>query len=165
LIDLAVALQSEEEIFFLLIGGGDQYEALKELIAQRNLSNIRLLPWQPTALLPYTLAAADLGVVSLGKEAALLSMPSKTFNLMSVGCPMMAIADPRSALAKLVENYELGKHFQATAVNEMESYIRHLALDKNYHQRLHQNGLKASSDFGPENAFKFTNLRHKQENV
>jgi glycosyltransferase involved in cell wall biosynthesis len=159
LVELAEALQAEKDIFFLLIGAGTQYEPLKQLIATKNLSNIRLLPWQPTEMLPYTLAAADLGVVSLGKVSSLLSMPSKTFNLMSVGCPIMVIADPRSALAKLVDRYKLGRHFQTDAVPEMETFIGQLATDKRYQQQLQENVLLASQDFGPENARKFVTAK------
>lgn len=157
LVELAETMQDEKDIFFLLIGGGDQYETLKQLIAKKKLANIRLLPWQPTEMLPYTLAAADLGVVSLGKGSSLLSMPSKTFNLMSVGCPIMVIADPRSALAKLVDRYELGRHFQTDAVSEIEAFISQLAKDERYYQGLHEKVLLASQDFGPENAQKFAN--------
>ena len=154
LVDLAKALQ-EDGVFVLIIGGGDQYESLNTRISSSGLSNIRLLPWQPMEALPQTLAAADLGVVSLGREAALLSMPSKTFNLMSVGVPIMAIADPRAALAKLIEKYQMGDHFEPHQVEEMVAFVRKLASSKSEQERLQRHAIEASRDFGPDNALRF----------
>lgn len=154
LVDLAKALQ-DDGVFVLIIGGGDQYESLNTRISSSGLSNIRLLPWQPTEALPQTLAAADLGVVSLGREAALLSMPSKTFNLMSVGVPIMAIADPRAALAKLIEKYQMGDHFEPHQVEEMVAFVRKLASSKSEQERLQRHAIEASRDFGPDNALRF----------
>lgn len=157
LIALAEKL-NDKNIFVLIIGGGDQYKSLESMISTRKLDNIRLLPWQPTELLPYTLAAADLGVVSLGSEASLLSMPSKTFNLMSVGCPIMAIVDPQAALAKLVAQHGIGQDFEASAIEEMADFIVSLSENKAHHQQLSEQSLATSRKFGPENALKFVEI-------
>ena len=143
------------DIFFLIIGEGDQYESLKQRIAERGLPNIRLLPWQPTEKLPHTLAAADIGVVSLGKEAAMLSLPSKTFNLMSVGVPILAIADPASALAGLIEQYGIGASFESGQLNKMKAFIERTKQDKEYQLELSKRARAASAAFSPENALQF----------
>jgi hypothetical protein len=104
LIELALQFQNNTEIFFLLIGGGDRYKEMEVLIAKKNLQNIKILPWQDTKTLPFTLSGADLALVTVGNEASDLSIPSKTYNLMSVGTPILCVAPQNSALARLVEN-------------------------------------------------------------
>jgi len=84
LVSLAEILK-DESYYILIIGGGTQFTSIQALIEQKKLKNIKLLPWQPVEKLPFTLASADIGVVSLGSKASNLSIPSKTFNLMSVG--------------------------------------------------------------------------------
>jgi glycosyltransferase involved in cell wall biosynthesis len=154
LVDLAEKLQADN-VFVLIIGGGDQYKSLKTKIDASGLANIRLLPWQPTEKLPQTLSAADLGVVSLGKEASALSMPSKTFNLLSVGCPILAIAEPDAALSKFIDRHQVGKHFTAAALQEIAEFVRAMTHQPEKHARLCQNALLASLNYGPDNAEKF----------
>jgi hypothetical protein len=99
-----------------------------------------------------------LAVVSLGKEASTLSVPSKTFNLLSVGAPLICITSADSELAALVKQYQLGECFDAVETNRMIEFIYSVKSNKNYQSALQQNALKASKDFGPENAFKFVQL-------
>lgn len=157
LVDLAADLE-QADVFFLLIGGGDQYKALEERIALCGLSNIRLLPWQPTVQLPYTLAAADIGVVSLGKEASRLSMPSKTFNLLSVGCPILGIAAAESALNQLIFEHQIGTCHTPQERQQMHDFILALRKDTSLHQQYRNNALQASLLYGPENAQQFVEL-------
>jgi glycosyltransferase involved in cell wall biosynthesis len=142
----------------VLVEIADKKQLLKERIAAGNLSNCTLLPWQEVAMLPYSLSAADLAVVSLGKEASTLSVPSKTFNLLSVGAPLICITSADSELAALVKQYQLGECFDAVETNRMIEFIYSVKSNKNYQSALQQNALKASKDFGPENAFKFVQL-------
>ena len=109
LIELALQFQNNTEIFFLLIGGGDRYKEMEVLIAKNKLQNIKILPWQDTKTLPFTLSGADLALVTVGNEASDLSIPSKTYNLMSVGTPILCVAPQNSALARLVENEKIGE--------------------------------------------------------
>lgn len=155
LVDLAARL-SREPFFFLIIGEGDKYQSLSQLIANSGLSNIRLLPWQPVEKVPYTLASADIGVVSLGKEASLLSVPSKTFSLMSVGVPILGIADHKSELADLISRYNLGKCYNTENLEAMELFISTLASNPELHRKLRKNALEASKDFTSGNAKRFT---------
>ncbi len=146
---------NDNDIFFLIIGEGDKKLLIKELIDKNKLTNCRLLPWQEFDMLPYTLSAADIAVVTLDKGASMLSVPSKTFNLMSAGAPLLCIAEANSELAVLVQQYQLGKCFSASKIDEMIDFIRLVKSNKVYHESLKQNTLKASINFGPENVFKF----------
>jgi len=65
------------DLFFLIIGEGEKKSQLQQKISDYGLSNCRILPWQHVEILPYSLASPDLGIVSLGKGASLLSVPVK----------------------------------------------------------------------------------------
>ena len=106
-------------------------------------------------MFPFSLAAADLAVVTLGKEASVLSVPSKTFNLLSVGAALLCIADQSSELAALVNRYAVGQCFNPGDIENMVKYIQLIKSDQQYRTSLQQNAIVASKDFGPENAFKF----------
>ncbi len=143
------------EIDFLIIGDGDKKSLIEQKIKDYQLTNCKLLPWQETKMLPFSLAAADLSIVTLGKEASLLSVPSKTFNIMSVGTPLLCIASQKSELAQLVKTNKVGKIFDANQLEEIKDFILQLFNNKNLLEQYKQNSLLTSKLFGPENANKF----------
>ena len=151
LVELA-ALSTRPELYFLIIGEGDKQKLIQEKIIAQNLSNCRWMPWQPTEMLPFSLSAADVAVVTLGQEASKLSIPSKTFNFMSVGAPLLTIADPLSELSQVVNRHEIGANYPPDAVIEMLQFIEKLLDDPNYHDQLKTNARKASQAYGPDNA-------------
>jgi glycosyltransferase involved in cell wall biosynthesis len=154
LVEMAAKI-TDDTIHFVIIGDGDKKQLLKEQIAAFQLTNCSLMPWQEVAMLPYSLSAADLAVVSLGKEASALSVPSKTFNLLSVGAPLICITAAASELSALVHQYQLGECFEATEIDRMIEFIYKVKSNSGYQLELRQHALKASKDFGPENALRF----------
>ena len=149
----------DPDILFVIIGEGDKRQQVDELIKKYELNNCLLLPWQNVELLSHSLSAADLAVVTLGKEAAAFSIPSKTFSLMSVGAPLLCIADESSELASLVSKHQIGKCFDAHETEAMMAFILSVKSDKGYHHQLSANALKASEEYGPANALKFIEPR------
>ena len=156
LVKLAKELK-KENIFFMIIGGGEKYTLIEKMIKESSLQNIRLLPWQPTEMLPYTISSADIGIVSLGKEASLLSVPSKTFNLMSVGVPILAFADQSSELAQLIKHHNIGTTCAEDDISKMKDFLLSTMKAPHVMNELKKNTLDASIHFGPENALKFIN--------
>ncbi len=157
MVEIAAKIK-DNTIQFVIIGEGDKQQSIKLLIEKYQLQNCTLLPWQEANMLPYTLSAADIAVVTIGKEASALSIPSKTFNLLSTGTPLLCVASSEADLAELVNQYQVGKCFDATAIDEMIAFIHHVKSDKHYQSQLRQNALTASKDFSPENAFTFAQL-------
>jgi glycosyltransferase involved in cell wall biosynthesis len=154
LVEVASKIRNNN-IVFVIIGEGQKKKLLKELIADYQLKNCFLLPWQDISVFPYSLSAADLGVVSLGKEASLLSVPSKTYNLMSVGAPLLCIASQQSELANLIDHYQFGKCFDASEVKAIVAFVENLARNNKLHHAFKERALAASREFGPDNALKF----------
>ncbi|MDN3658882.1 glycosyltransferase family 4 protein [Ferruginibacter paludis] len=146
---------TDPHIHFVIIGEGDKKNLLIERIQKYQLKNCLMLPLQPVEILPFSLSAADIAVVTLSKEASGLSIPSKTFSLMSVGAPLLCIAAIDSELAVLINDHEIGKCFDPTEIGQMVNFINLVKSDKDYHSTLQLNALKTSKSFGPENAFKF----------
>ena len=155
LIELALQFQNNTEFFFLLIGGGDRYKEMEVLIAKNKLQNIKILPWQDTKTLPFTLSGADLALVTVGNEASDLSIPSKTYNLMSVGTPILCVAPQNSALARLVENEKIGEVFQNSDLQNIVDFIQKSKINFEFLNYYKSNALKTSLNYTPFNATKF----------
>ena len=140
------------DVIFVIIGDGDRRNWLDEAIRKRELKNCLLLPLQAVDKIPYSFASADLAIVSLGTMASGLSLPSKTFNFMSAGLPLLCIAGIDSELYQLVTKYENGKCFIPDQIGEIVTFIQEMSDNQELCALYRANSLKASRDFTPRNA-------------
>lgn len=155
ILDLAENLKSFENIVFVIIGDGAKRDQIVKKTDDLKLHNVKMLPWQPVTELPYSLASANLAVVTLGRSASKLAMPSKLFNFLSVGAPLLCITSHDSEVAALVQNYNCGKSFEPGEIQEMTEYIVTLANKKEICTIYQQNALEASLDFTKKNVYQF----------
>jgi glycosyltransferase involved in cell wall biosynthesis len=93
---------------FVIVGEGVRKQALQALSLRYGLENVRFLPYQPRQIYAEVLAAADVSLVTLNTAASGTSLPSKIFNIMASARPILAIADPSSEAANLIQNAECG---------------------------------------------------------
>lgn len=154
LIEVARQFKHVSNIHFLIIGEGKQKINLISKAQKYGLQNISFLPWQAASMLPYSLAAADIGIVSLASKASNLSVPSKTFNLMSVGVPVICIAEPQSELANLMQRYNFGLCADSSNLKAITNFILDLSTKPEIKKMYSDNALLASLNFTIENATK-----------
>ena len=146
-----------DDIVFIIIGEG----AKKKLISSKiealgpEKKNVILLPWQPVGQLPYTFSAASLAVISLGAGASKLAIPSKIFNFMSVGAPLLCISEAGSEIERLVEKYNCGKNFEPSDIEGIAGFIQKMADNNVLMEEMRINSLLASRDFSVKNARNF----------
>ena len=155
IIEIANQLRVYEDICFLLIGEGKKKELLQKTAAEYGLHNCKFMTWQPSEILPYSLAAADVGVVTLNDETATASVPSKTYNLLAVGAPLLCVAPKKSELGSLVSTYHNGKCFDKNDITGMVDFVMQLYKDSAYRGRLSLNSLNASKNFTYKNAMSY----------
>lgn len=152
LIEVALRLKSKPEIQFVFIGEGKKKSELISFKEKHKLENCLFLPWQKAKDLPYILAAADLGVITLNNATTLLSVPSKTYNLLAAGVPLLCISGTSSELAHIVEIYGNGKNFQSDETEAIASFILHLSENREKLRILSEHSLMAAKNFSRENA-------------
>ena len=155
LIDVASKLNHENNIHFLFVGDGKKKEKMINDVKCKNLNNCTFMDYQPFEILPYSLAAADIAVVSLNEETALTSVPSKTFNLIAVGAPLLCIAPNDSEISYMVNKYKNGIVCNAVDINEITSFILKLYRNADIKNNMSANSLKASKDFTKDNAMMY----------
>jgi len=164
LIQAAVLTRSDEQIFYLITGRGSKIEAVKTLIAEHDLTNCRVLPFQPDDMIRYSLAAADLSVVLVEDRIAGVSIPSKVYNLMAVGSPIISIAPANSEISKLVMRFGNGRNFEKDDVEGLAAFITEMKDSPEILRSFRQRSIIASSEFIRENAQKFLEIYKSSEN-
>lgn len=161
LVDVAAALCNEKDIQFVIIGNGSKKEIVKNRISECGVKNVLLLPYQDKDVIPYSIGAADIGVITLDEKSSSVSVPSKTYSMMAVGSCLMCIAARTSELSALVDEYDCGSVFSSDDVQGMADYIMKMASDKDLLHQKKMNSRNASLNYTPDNAKKYVELYKK----
>jgi colanic acid biosynthesis glycosyl transferase WcaI len=106
LIAAAKLLNNETDIHFLLSGWGAKRAWLEN--ASTECPNVTVLPHQPRERLPYLLTACDVSVISLMPGMSGISVPSRLYNVLAAGRPVIAIVDEDSEIARVIREEHVG---------------------------------------------------------
>jgi len=123
----AKILKREENILFLLIGQGEKWQDAVDFQRDNDLSNLQVLPFQPEERLPYTMALADIALVTLDEGAERLMIPSKLFSYMAVGAAVIGICKGRSDTSEIVQNSKCGVIVEPNNPEELAVVIKGLS--------------------------------------
>ena len=153
IIEIAEYLKNTEDIQFLIIGDGEKKLMMQKIQAQKKLPNLKILDFQATKLFPHVLASFDIGVVTLEINATDLSVPSKTFDLMSAGKPIISIAGNDSELAAIITTNQIGRNFdEKESIEEIAAYILKLRSNLDLYGEISRNSKGNSLRYTQENA-------------
>ena len=102
MIETASLLREYDDIIFLIVGDGVMRAALQDKAVRLSLDNVRFLPFQPFERLPLVRAASDVQVALNLPGASAHSLPSKVYEIMASGRPLLASAERDTDLWRLV---------------------------------------------------------------
>lgn len=108
LVGAAKILSKNSKIHFLFIGSGVKREWLEGQIKTCDLSNITLLNPRPRSDQNNFLNAGDIIVSALVKGMWGISVPSRAYNIMAAGKPIIAMGDENSELALIIQEKKVG---------------------------------------------------------
>ncbi len=107
---------------------GNREKALREAVEASD-SNVSFVPFAAAESLADRLACADVHVVSLREEWTGAIVPSKSFGALAVGRPLLFCGDRRSAVARWIEQYDLGWVLTDENVRSVAVHITSLMRD------------------------------------
>lgn len=131
----AQQLAGRDGFHFLFIGNGVKRRWLEATVKKHSLRNVTILPPRPRDEQRIFLNACDIAIISLVKRMWGVSMPSRTYNTLASGKPMIGIADETSELARVIEEEQVGwlvppgnQELLLKAILEAQSCPQQLAL-------------------------------------
>jgi colanic acid biosynthesis glycosyl transferase WcaI len=104
----AERLKERPEVHFIFLGTGVKKGWLISKIREKRLDNITVLDPKPRTEQTVFLNACDVALVSLVTKMWGVSMPSRTYNILAAGKPILALTEKASELARVVEEDEVG---------------------------------------------------------
>ena len=108
IVECAEKLKEHKHIRFLFIGGGFKRKWLERVIVERDLQNLILLGPRPREEQIIFLNACDVGFVSLVRGMWGVAMPSRTYNFLAAGKPILALTEKNSEVERVLEEENVG---------------------------------------------------------
>lgn len=127
LIALAGALSADPRFHFLVFGEGAARPELEKAIATGEITNMTLLDSCRREELALYLNACDLFFLSFRKGMEGISVPSRMYNAMAAGNPILAVAGEESELWKVVEEEQIGWRAEPGDITAMVEAIEQAA--------------------------------------
>ncbi len=141
LLEVAKALESNEDIQFVLVGNGAYLEDVKRIIAERNVQNVTLLPFQPYEEISHVFSLGDISLVISKPGVGANSVPSKTWSIMSASRPVLANFD-ENELKSIIEKNNCGIFTKAGDKVAFTDAILKLYGDRELCRKMGKNGRK-----------------------
>jgi colanic acid biosynthesis glycosyl transferase WcaI len=105
---LVEAARRAPDVHFLFIGSGARRGSLESAVDRDGLRNITLLPARPRQELRTLLNACDVAIFSFVPGMAGISVPSRLYNILAAGKPIVAAVDEESEMARVVREENVG---------------------------------------------------------
>lgn len=102
LLGAAERLSARADIVFLLVGAGNQRQALEADVRARGLHNVMFRPYQPREVLGQSLTVPDCHIVSLRPSLEGLIVPSKLYSSLAAGRPVIFIGAPDGEVTRIM---------------------------------------------------------------
>lgn len=109
IVDAAAALR-DEPVHFVFVGSGAKLPWLKKEVEAQGLENISVLGQLPRGEQRVFLNAGDVAIISLVKGMWGTAMPSRTYNTLATGMPILALTEEGSELARVIKEERVGWH-------------------------------------------------------
>jgi glycosyltransferase involved in cell wall biosynthesis len=128
--EAARLLKDERNIHFLLSGWGSGWKQLTELYAKAPLDNATLVNRVPESELDEFLSAADVWIIPYRRNVAGVSIPSRIYNLLAVGRPIIVAAETNSEAALMLKEDNIGWVVRPEDPIDLTEAIRSAAADR-----------------------------------
>ncbi len=122
ILKLAQFFQKEQDVAVVVVSEGPGADWLQLEKDKHNLSNLKILPFQPFGDFPEVLASADVLLAVLETDAGTFSVPSKVLSYLCAGRPLLTAMPANNLAAQLVTSIPAGL---STPPHHSELYLEH----------------------------------------
>jgi glycosyltransferase involved in cell wall biosynthesis len=120
-------LCDNRSIHFLFIGTGRKAGLLKEFLSSGGRGNVSHIDYMDRGRQREFLNACDIGMVALADGMYGLGVPSKAYNIMATGRPILFIGDEGSEIFEMVRENLIGWAFRSEQLDEIARFLSTLS--------------------------------------
>ncbi|MDP4239839.1 MAG: glycosyltransferase [Bacteroidota bacterium] len=145
--EAVLAMQYLQDTILLVVGSGDVFPALHNIIKANNLQEkVIFKPKMPFAELRQYTMNSDLGL-AIDKDTNLnyhFSLPNKLFDYIHSGIP--TLSSGLVELKQIIDRYDIGYYIQNHDPKHIASVIEDIFADKSRYEKMKQNTMKAREE-------------------
>lgn len=108
IIDAAKKLITENDIQFVIFGGGARYQEIKNMVVKEKINNVFITGLQPQERVSEVYSMGNVALITCKPGTGDAGMPSKTWSIMACNTPIIASFDTDSDLADVLRVSEAG---------------------------------------------------------
>lgn len=131
--------RGRDDIQFLVIGDGARKAALQSYVNNKEIENVRFLPFQPLDRVPETLTSGDASLVGIKPQMEGLCVSSKLYSSLAAGLPVLAVVGEHDEVARVVREYECGKWVESGDASHAADILESWADNDELRTRLGEN--------------------------
>jgi glycosyltransferase involved in cell wall biosynthesis len=140
----------DTSVVFLFLGDGARKDALKQMAAEKKLSNAIFIDTVPKADVPRYWSLLDVSVIHLKKTDLFTTViPSKLFESMGMGLPVLHGVEGESA--DIVREEGAGIPFEPESVDQLCAALQRLSSDRTELDRFRASCLKGAQNYDRTN--------------
>lgn len=113
----------------VIIGDGAFKNELEQLISHKNIKNVFLLGSKPRSEQNHFLNSCDIGLVTLSTGMRGLGVPSKSYNIMAAGKPILFVGDEYSEVDSYISKFNIGWSFSWEKEHLLTDFLKELTFD------------------------------------
>nr|WP_156438419.1 glycosyltransferase family 4 protein [Bradyrhizobium valentinum] len=125
--EAARLLRDNKDIHFLLSGWGIGFDQLREMQSEAKLSNVTLVDRVEDEQLEAFLSAADVWIIPYRKNVAGVSVPSRFYNLLAIGRPVILVSEADAEAALTVTEHDVGWVVEPGNADELAKTVNRAA--------------------------------------
>lgn len=146
-VETAVLLKEEKEIVILFAGGGAARQQVEQLVAEKKLKNVCLIPMQPKEMMPRLWSLCDVSLIHLKDTPVFKTViPSKLFESMGMGLPVL-VGVPEGEVTSIVSKCDCGINVEPEKPDQMFKAILKLYQNPNLMIKYRQSSLESAPKY------------------
>ncbi|MEX0602434.1 MAG: glycosyltransferase family 4 protein [Bacteroidota bacterium] len=144
-------LRDRPDLHFLFVGEGAKRPWLERFLETHNPGNITLLSYQGRDRQGEILNVCDIAVIAFVPGMAGISVPSRMYNILAAGKPILGIADRESELGKLIDEERIGWVVDPSSAGSLASLLVRLAGEKKRIMEMGKRARRVAERFSEQN--------------
>lgn len=124
LIQCLMANKENEQVYFLIVGSGTEFENLKSFFEREKIKNAQLLPQLSKNDYEELLNSCDVGLLFLDQRFTIPNFPSRMLSYMQSSIPVLAATDKNTDVGKIVEKGDFGFWCESNDINKFNDKVK-----------------------------------------
>lgn len=134
--------KNRNDIFFLIVGSGTEYNKLKIFIDDSKFANVSLYPSLPKEDYDKLVQACDVGMIFLDNKFTIPNFPSRLLTYMEFSMPVIAATDINTDIGSVIEGGSFGCWCESGNLKDFNEKIDLLCGDKSLLEEMGKNSRK-----------------------